>query len=285
MANSANMSGKTVVVTGANSGIGKVTALELAKMGADVVMISRDRTRGEEALADVKRESGSSNVRLFLADLSSQADIRRVAAELLEALPRIDVLVNNAGLILGERKLSADGLELTFATNHLGYFLLTHLLLDRLKASGPARIVNVASEAHRAGKVDLDDLQSERGFSQIGVYGMTKLCNILFTYELARRLEGSGVTANCLHPGAIATGFGQSGNAFMRFVMKLGKPFILTPEKGARTQIYLASSPEVEGVSGKYFDRCKPRKSNAQSYDVTVAKKLWEASERLCGIS
>ncbi len=280
-----NMSGKTVLVTGASSGIGKVTAIEIAKMGATVGIVCRDKGRGEQALQEIHAAAGNSSARLFLADLAVQKDIRRVAQELLEAYPKLHVLVNNAGLILGERKVTPDGFEATFATNHLGYFLLTHLLLERLKGSAPARIVNVASEAHRRGKIAFEDLQSERGYSQWGAYAQSKLANIEFTYELARRLEGTGVTANCLHPGVIATGFGQSGSAIMRAALSVGKFFLSTPEDGARTQIYLATSPEVEGVTGKYFDKCKPRQSNKVSYDQGDWTRLWELSAKMTGVA
>jgi NAD(P)-dependent dehydrogenase (short-subunit alcohol dehydrogenase family) len=272
------------VVTGASSGIGRATARTLARAGATVALVGRDRERGEEALAALRTKSRSDAATLFLADLSSQAEIRRLAAELLERYPAIHVLVNNAGVVNLQRTLTVDGIETVFAVNHLGYFLLTHLLLDRLRSSTPARIVNVASDAHRFGRVDLDDLGSERHYRTMRVYGASKLANILFTYELARRLEGAGVTVNCLHPGAVATRLGQNNGRVATLLTKALKPFFRTPEQGAATSIYLASSPAVEGVSGKYFVNCRERRSSRATYDTELARRLWAASARLTGI-
>jgi len=279
------MKGKICLVTGASSGIGKMTALGLARMGATVIALCRDKGRGEAAVADIKAKSGSDAVSLELCDLASQRGIRSFAADFKSRNERLDVLVNNAGLIIGERTLTEDGIEATFALNHLGYFLLTHLLLDLLEKSAPARIVNVASEAQRAGHINFDDLGGERGYSPMRAYCQSKLANILFTYELAKRLEGKGVTVNCLHPGAVATNFGQSGTGFFRFLMKLGKPFLLTDAQGAETSIYLASAPEVERTTGKYFAKKRELRSSKESYDPEVTRRLWEVSEKLTGIA
>src|SRR5688572_5947611 len=244
------MKGKICLVTGANAGIGKVTALELAKMGATVVIVCRDKNRGEEALKEIKEKSKNDSVELLLADLSSQQEIHKLAEEFKSKYNRLDVLVNNAGVIFGERRITADGIENTFALNHLGYFLLAHLLLDVLKASAPSRIINVSSEGHRMGNIKYDDINREKGYSSLQVYGQTKLDNVIFTYELAKRLEGTGVTVNCLHPGGVATNFGSGNNTIFGFLVKLVRPFLITAEKGAETSVYLASSPQVEGVTG-----------------------------------
>ena len=277
--------GKVCVVTGASSGIGKVTARELARQGAKVVVVARDRQRCETALAHIREAASGADVSIALCDFASQRSIRRLAAELCTEHPAIHVLVNNAGGVLGERRLTEDGIEATFAVNHLGYFLLTELLLDRLRSSAPARIVNVASEAHRRGHLDWEDLSAARRFDSFRAYGTSKLSNIAFTFELARRLEGSGVTANAMHPGVVATNFGASGGTLIRFAVKLARPFFRTEEKGADTAVWLASSPEVEGITGKYFmDRHEARPSREAS-DPEVARKLWEVSERLVAAS
>ena len=281
MAPSGSMSGKVVLITGATQGIGKESAAALASMGASVVMVGRDRERSEAALADVKARSRSDSVELLLADLSSMAEVRRLAADFKARHDRLHVLLNNAGAINATRKQSPDGLEMTFAVNHLAYFLLTDLLLPVLKASAPSRIVNVASDAHRGLSLDFADLQTEKRYFSFAAYGRSKLANILFTYELARRLEGTGVTANALHPGVIASGFGKNDKGWFALGAKLMAPFLITPEKGARTSVYLASSPEVEGVNGQYFKRSKPIKSSRQSYDEAAQKKLWEVTERI----
>ncbi len=281
------MQGKTVLVTGANQGIGKATAVALARKGAHVVIVARNADKGRVALAEVQAASGAGGDRpaeLIVADLSSQEQVRRAAAEFKARHDRLDVLVNNAGVFVPERRTTVDGLEETFALNHLGYFLLTQELLGVLRASGPARIVNVSSEAHRHATMGWDDLQFERRrYRAMKAYGQSKLANLLFTYELARRLEGTGVTANALHPGVIATGFGQTYGGAMSVLVKIARPFLLTPEQGAQTTIYLASSPEVAGVTGKYFVRCKPARSNGVSYDVQAQRKLWALSEQLVG--
>lgn len=279
------MKGKTVIVTGANAGIGKATASELASKGAKVTMVCRDRTRGEEALRDVRSKSGG-DVDLMLCDFASLDSIRSFAAAFKASHDRLDVLVNNAGTINGERRKTADGFEMTFGVNHLGYFLLTNLLLDLLQKSAPARIVNVASDVHRQGKLDWDDLQYERRpYAQFRVYCDSKLCNVLFTAELARRLQGTGVTANSLHPGVVATNFGSAGSPFFRFLTKLGGPFLLSPEKGARTSIHLASSPDVEGVTGKYFAKSREVKPSAAAMDAEAARRLWDLSAKMVGLT
>jgi NAD(P)-dependent dehydrogenase (short-subunit alcohol dehydrogenase family) len=275
-----DMSGKVCVVTGANSGIGKETAEGLARMGATVVMVCRDPERGRAALESIKARSGNQSIELMICDFASLAQIRKLAEEFKQKHDRLDVLVNNAGLVLTRRTVTEDGLETTFAVNHLGYFLLTNLLLDMIKRSAPSRIVNVASTAHHSGTIDFNDLQGERSYGAMRAYGQSKLANILFTYELARRLEGSGVSVNCLHPGVIGT------NIF-RSVPGLGamaKLFLKSPKKGAETSIYLATSPEVAEVTGKYFDDKRAVRSSRESYDEAVAQRLWQLSEQLTGL-
>ena len=284
-----DMSGKTVLVTGANQGIGLETAVSLARMGANVTMTSRDAAKGEAALAEVKSRSGNNNVELMLADFGSLDSTRKLAAAFQAKHNRLDVLVNNAGAIQMSRSETADGFETTFGVNHLGYFLLTSLLLDLLKASAPARIVNVASRAHlRTPGMNFDDLNSRQKFSGMGAYAQSKFANVLFTYELARRLEGSGVTANALHPGVVRTGFGKNNAGLIRVAFQalqlIGRPWFLSPEQGAQTSIYLASSPEVEGVSGKYFADCREEPSSPASRDEEAQRRLWEMSEQMVGL-
>src|SRR5512138_2861292 len=245
--------GKHVVVTGASSGIGLHTATGLARLGASVALVARDRARGEAALAATRAASAGGVPSLFLADLASLAQVRRLADALLAALPRIDVLVNNAGAMHARRKESPDGHELTLAVNHLAPFLLTTLLVPRLRASAPARVVTVSSEAHRMGPLDLDDLEARRGYSAMKVYGRSKLANVLFASELARREAGTGVASNSLHPGVVATGFGKNDPGWFRVLVTLGRPFLASPRKGARTSIHVAASPDLAGVTGKYF--------------------------------
>ena len=281
----ADMGGRTVVVTGGNSGIGWATAIALAGAGARVLITARDSGRGAAAVEDIRRRSGSDAVELVVFDLGSLASVRAGAAEILARCDRLDVLVNNAGIVLTERRESADGLEATFAVNHLGPFLLTDLLRDRLVASAPARVVNVASTAHKGARrgLDFDDLQTERRYSGMAVYSKSKLANILFTTELARRLAGTGVTANCVHPGTVATGYGRDGDAtgFLAFGLKVIKPFVLTPEQGARTSVYVASSPDVADVTGRYFVKCRARTPSKAARDEAAAARLWEVSEKL----
>src|SRR5436190_9141684 len=281
-----SMQGKVCLVTGANSGIGKATALGLAQMGATVIMISRDQAKGEEAQHEIKEKSGNDAVQLMLADLSSQASIRQLAENFQQHHQQLHVLINNAGGVNLRRRESVDGLEMTFAVNYLAPFLLTNLLLDKLKASAPARIVNVSSESHQSGYIKIDDLQLEKGYRFMRAYGQSKLALVLFTYELARRLQGTGVTANCLHPGFVATNIGQNGvGSIGRSIVKLIFSRLgISPEEGAKTSIYLASSPEIEGVTGKYFAKSIPVRSAPISYDETLQRQLWDESVKLVNL-
>ncbi len=273
------MAGQTVLVTGGTGGIGKATATGLAAMGARVGITGRDAARTRAAAVDVATASGNPAVDPFAADMSSQAEVRRLADQVLAAYPRLDVLVNNAGGFWATRRLTADGLEHTFAVNHLAPFLLTGLLLDRLKASAPARIVTVSSGAHNTGKLDVADLQGERGYSGQQAYSQSKLANIMFTYELARRLAGTGVTATALHPGVVRTGFAAEDPPPMwKIFLPAIRPFLRSPGQGAATSIYLACSPQVEGVTGSYFVGCKPKASSRSSYDTGAAARLWQIS-------
>lgn len=278
------VSGKVCTVTGASSGIGKATAMGLAQMGATVVMICRTRERGERAQTEIVSRTGNLNVELLLADLSSQRAIRAVAEELKRKHSRLDVLVNNAGGIFSPRSLSEDGIEYTFAVNHLAYFLLTRLLLDRLKESGPSRIVNVSSDAHTTGHINFDDLEGKRRYFAQRAYSQSKLANLLFTYELSRRLQGGAVTVNAVHPGAVRTNFGSTASTPFRIIVKVAGPFMRSPEKGAETVIYLASSKDVEGITGKYFYDKKEARSTTESHDLNVARRLWEVSEQMTRI-
>ncbi len=279
------MDGRTVVVTGGNSGVGKATATALAAAGAHTVITARSRARGDEAVADIRRASGSQHVDLVVFDLADLASVGEGAATLLDRYQHIHVLINNAGLVLSDRAVTKDGFEATFAINHLGPFHLTQLLTDRLLASAPARVVNVASTAHRSARlgVGFGDLQSEQHYRGMQVYGRSKLANILFTNELARRLPADRVTANSLHPGTVATGYARDGDAsgFLAFGVKVIKPFIRSPEQGARTSVYLASSPEVAGVTGRYFVSCRPRTPSAAARDEDAAGLLWSVSEEM----
>jgi NAD(P)-dependent dehydrogenase (short-subunit alcohol dehydrogenase family) len=264
-------------------GIGKETALGLARRGAHVAIVGRDADRTRAAAEWIGREAGTKEVAFLLADLSSLTEVRGLAREFKARYPRLDVLVNNAGAIFTRRETSVDGFERTWALNHLSYFLLTQELLDLLKASAPARIVNVASTMHTGGVIDFDDLQGEKRYGGIRAYSQSKLANVLFTYALARRLEGSGVTANCLHPGGVATGFGQNRPGALKLLLRLARPFLITPEQGAATSIHLASSPQLEGASGQYFAKCKPARSSAASHDETLQERLWALSLRQVG--
>lgn len=280
------MKGKVCIVTGASSGIGLETAVGLAARGARLVLPCRSAERGEAARRTIRQRTGRDDVSLIGCDLASQAGIRRAAAEILAAEPRIDVLVNNAGIVNLRREVTADGIEAVFAVNHLAYFLLTNLLLDRLRASGAARIVNVASDAHRFRGFDLGDLQFEhRRFGWAAAYGQSKLCNILFTRELAQRLEGSGVTANSLHPGAVATRLAQNNGGWAVALTRLLRPFFRSAEKGAETPLYLATSKEVEGVTGRYFSDCREARPSREAEDDAAARRLWEISLRLTGLA
>jgi retinol dehydrogenase-14 len=275
------MGGKTVLITGGTSGIGKASAVALAAMGANVVIVGRNPDRGEAALRDIKAQSHSDSVELMLADLSVQDEVRRMADEFLRRHDRLDVLANNAGLVQSRRTETADGMETTLATNHLAPFLLTNLLLHRLKESVPSRVITVSSEAERMGNIDFDDIQSRQKYRGFPVYGMTKLANIMFTNELAERLKGTSVTANCLHPGAVGTNFGKNNAGPMALFFRLAKPFMRTPERGADTLIWLASSADVDGVSGKYFSDRKEIEAKEIAYDPSARRRLWEISEEL----
>jgi NAD(P)-dependent dehydrogenase (short-subunit alcohol dehydrogenase family) len=278
------MQGKVVVVTGATSGIGEVAAQRLADMGARIVLVARDKTRGEAALARLRRDDTGRSHSVHYGDLSRISEMKRLALEIAAAEPRIDVLINNAGAMFGSRHVTEDNLELTFAINHMAYFVLTRGLRERLLGSSPARIINTASGAHKGRVLDLEDLQSTKGYSAVDVYGRSKLCNILFTRELARRWAGQGVTANCLHPGFVATRFGDGSGAFLSRAVRVAKIFAISPEKGAETIVYLASSPDVASISGEYFHQCRPATPTAQARDDTTAARLWIESAKLAGI-
>ena len=276
------MQGKVCLVTGCSSGIGKVTARELAKMGATVVMVCRNRVRGEEIQAEITQISRNTQVDLIVADLSDLSQVRRAASEFLQKYAQLHVLIHNAGAIHGERKVTPDGLEETFASNYLAPFLLTNLLLEVLKASAPARIINVSSSGHTSGRIDFTDLQGARRYSFMNAYTQSKLAQLYFTYELAERLKGTGVTVNALHPGLVTSNF-NSGTKGMAHVIGEVVYFFsgISVEKGAQTTLYLATSAEVEKVSGKYFSDCKPISSSKLSYDVTIRRRLWNVSEEL----
>ncbi|MGA7540020.1 MAG: SDR family NAD(P)-dependent oxidoreductase [Steroidobacteraceae bacterium] len=277
------MQGKTVVITGATSGIGAVAARRLAEQGARIVIVARDRQRAQQTLRALHAANPAAAHSAHIADLSRLRDMKQVAAEIAAAESRIDVLINNAGTILARNQLTEDGLEVMFATNHMSYFVITHLLLERLRAvGGGARIVCTASAAHQRGKLDLEHLQNQKGSTG---YGTTKLCNILFTRELARRIGASGVTANCLHPGFVATRFGDSAGGPIRVGLAIAKwLFARSPQEGAKTIVYLASSPEVEGQSGGYYSDCAPAVPSAQAQSDENARRLWELSARIAEI-
>ncbi len=278
---------RTCLVTGASSGIGLETAAGLAGRGARVVLLCRNRERAEAAQAEIRARTGSDQIEVLLADLAVQAEIRRAAEQILERCPALHVLVNNAGVFQLQRTTTPDGYESSFAVNHLAYFLLTRLLLERLVATPGARIVSVASEAHRfAGGLDFDDLQSERQYWSWRVYGRSKLCNILFNAELARRLEGTGVTANCCHPGGVATGLGSGAPAWVeRPVRALTRLFLLSPERGASTSLYLATDPAVASVTGRYFANEREKTPSADARNPALAARLWRVSEELTGLA
>lgn len=284
MSESVDMKGKVCIVTGANSGIGLETAAGLASMGATVVMACRNPDTGQRALDEVRERTGSDALHLLQLDLTSQQSIREFANSFMQQFDRLDVLINNAAVVPVKRRETADGHEMQFGVNHLGPFLLTNLLLDRLKASAPSRIVNVASVVHYKAELDLDELQSTKDYSAITVYGQTKLENVLFTYELARRFEGTGVTANCLHPGVVRTGITRDMPFFLQPLVKLAGLFMLSPSKGAATSLHVATSPELEGVTGKYFRECRESRSSPLSHDEEMAKKLWAVSAELTGL-
>jgi NAD(P)-dependent dehydrogenase (short-subunit alcohol dehydrogenase family) len=276
---------KTILVTGATSGIGLVTAQTLAAMGATLVLVGRNPEKVKQTVDQIRGQSVPGQVEGMVADLSVQADIRRLSEEFHQRYATLDVLVNNAGALFIMRKVSTDGFEMTFALNHLNYFLLTHLLMDRLQAAPKARIVNVSSAAHVGAVLNFNDLQNEHGYTSWKAYGQSKLDNIYFTYELARKLgPGSPITVNALHPGLVATNFGRSNGGIFNPIMRLVQMRAISPEQGAQTSIYLASAPEVEGVTGQYFDKSKAVRSSPASYDEEAASHLWELSLEYTGL-
>ena len=277
------MTGKTVLVTGGTGGIGLATAAGLAGLGARVGIVGRDQQRADAAAERLRRAAGEVDV--FTADVASQRQVRRLAEQVLAAYPRLDVLVNNVGGYWATRHETDDGLERTFAVNHLAPFLLTNLLLDRLRSSAPARVVTVSSGAQSMGRIDFDDLMGDRSYNGQRAYNQSKLANVMFTFELARRLEGTGVTATVLHPGVVRTSFGQEDSGrWMRLMLPVARPFMKSPEEGAATSIHLASSPSVEGVTGQYFASSRPREASRASYDTGAAARLWEVSAELVDI-
>ncbi len=281
------MNNKICLVTGATAGIGLVTARELARTGATVVGVGRNPDKSAAVAQHIREQTGNPNVEFLLADLSAQKDVRALAQEFRQRYARLDVLVNNAGAVYLNRQESADGLELTFALNHLSYFLLTNLLLDMLKASAPARIVNVSSRAHiRTAGLNFDDLQTRRGYMAMDVYGKSKLCNVLFTNELARRLASANVTVNALHPGLVATNFFLNNGWLGQLARPILNLISISPDDGAKTTLYLATSPQVEGVTGKYFDdQQREAPSSKASYDQAAQLRLWQVSEQLTGLT
>jgi len=279
------MAGRTVLVTGGTAGIGRATALGLATMGAHLAITGRDQERTEGAAREI-RAAGGGQVDVFVADLSSQSEVRRLAEEVLQSLSRIDVLVNNVGGYWNTRHVTADGLEHTFALNHLAPFLITNLLLDRLKQSAPARVVTVSSNAQAMGRIDFDDLHGERSYSGARAYDQSKLANVLFTYELARRLPATSVTANALHPGVVSTSFGaEDPGRVQRLLVPFIRPFMKAPAQGAATSIHVASAPGLELVTGRYFAKGKPKRSSKRSYDEAAAARLWQVSADLVGLT
>jgi NAD(P)-dependent dehydrogenase (short-subunit alcohol dehydrogenase family) len=280
----AGLVGKICVVTGATNGIGKVTALELAKMGATVIVVGRNPQKTDIVVKAIQQVSGNSSVEAMIADLSAQAQVRDLAAAIQRECDHLDVLVNNAGALYLYREESVDGIEMTWALNHLSYFLLTNLLLDSLQRAPAARIVNVSSNVHMSGSIHFNDLQFTRNRMMMAAYPQSKLANMMFTYELARRLKDTQITANAVHPGVVGTGFAGNNGILVKFAVTLATPFMLSPERGARTSIYLASSPEVENVTGKYFVNCKARRSSRASYDEEAQRKLWRISEEMVGL-
>jgi retinol dehydrogenase-14 len=278
------MTGKTVLITGGTGGIGRATAIGLASVGARVGIVGRDYRRTQSAAAAIQQQTAGRRTDVFVADMSAQAEVRRLAQEVLAVYPHLDVLINNVGGSWATRHVTADGLERTFALNHLAPFLLTNLLLDRLKVSAPARVVTVSSNAHRTGRIDFDDLQGVRRYSG-RAYSQSKLANVLFSYELARRLNGCGVTANALHPGVAATAFGAEDPVkAITPLVRMARPFLKTPAQAAATSIHLASAPELQSVTGRYFADRRPKRSSRRSYDQAVAARLWQVSAELVGL-
>ena len=283
MATSHTMQGKICLVTGATSGMGKETALGLARMGATVVLVARDQNKGKQAQHEITRQSGNEQVDLLLADLSSQQEVRKLADEFKAKYQQLHVLVNNAGAVFTKRQTTVDGLEMTFALDHLAYFLLTNLLLDTIKASAPARIINISSQAQGVGKINFDDLQGEKSYGLFGftAYGQAKLANVMFTYELARRLQGTGVTVNAVGPGPVSTNFGVSNGGIFGTIAKFATRSAKTPIDAAKTAIRLASAPEMQNATGKFFYEEREIHSSKLSHNVATQKRLWEVSEEL----
>jgi NAD(P)-dependent dehydrogenase (short-subunit alcohol dehydrogenase family) len=277
------MKGKICMITGANSGIGKATALGLARLGATLVLVCRNQARAEKAIEEIKEETGNESIDLILADLSSQKDIHNLVSEFKKRYNSLDVLINNAGVNLSKRTLTNDGIETTFAVNYLAYFMLCNLLLDTLKKSGPARIVNVASSV-QAKSIDFDDLNRDKHYAQMKAYSESKLAVVLFTYEFANKINGTGVSVNCLHPGYVKTKMIRNFRPFVKYFYHLIGLFMRSPKSGAKTSIYLASTTEIDGASGKYFKKKKETKSASLSYDDTVAKQLWDVSVKLTNV-
>jgi len=275
------MNGKVCLVTGGNSGIGKEAALGLARLGATVVIVARDRNKGEAAVSEIRQATGNQNVNLIVADLSSMRSVRDLASTFLGGYPSLHVLINNAGTYLPKRFTTADGYEAVFATNHLGHFLLTSLLLDLLKSSAPSRIINVTSDAHRGAEIDFEDLMQEKKYSAFKAYHQSKLANVLFTYQLSKLLEGTGVTVNCLHPGVVRTGFGKDMGGLFSISVKLAGPFMMRPVRAAQALVYMASAPELEKVTGKHFSKGKEKESSRESHNMGAAERLWQVSEEL----
>ena len=282
--NSIDLNGKVCLITGGTGGIGRITAQALAASGAVVVIVARSQPKAEMVVKAIWEKTANPQVDYLICDLSVQADVRQVAHDFRSRYGRLDVLINNAGQFFIKHEMSQDGSEMTFALNHLAYVLLTNLLLDLLVASAPARIINVSSMAHVGSRLNLNNLQNERGYNGWKAYGQSKLANLYFTYELARRFQGTGVTANALHPGFVATNFGKSNGGLFIPIFKLAQLVAITPEQGAETSIYLATSPEVAGVTGKYFIKCKAAPSSRASYDEETARRLWEISEEMTGL-
>ena len=280
-----SLKGNVCMVTGATSGIGVVTAKALAQEGATVIVVGRNKEKSFSVVDQIKKKTGNPNVQYMLADLSVQKEVRQLAEDFTGKFKRLDILVNNAGAIFNKRIETVDGLEMTFALNHLGYFLLTNLLLGTIKASAPSRIINVSSDAHKGAKINFDDIQGTKKYGVMRAYGQSKLANILFTYELARKLEGSGVTSNALHPGFVASSFGSNMSGAFRLLIRFFQLFALSSEKGAETSIYLATSLDVANTTGKYFVKKKEVSTSVVSYDNKVAEKLWKVSEELTNLS
>jgi retinol dehydrogenase 12 len=278
------LEGKVCVITGATSGIGQVAAERLAQMGLRLVLVARDEKRGAATLARLRAAGPATAHRIHYADLSRIAEMKRVAAEIAAAEPRIDLLINNAGALFSSRQLSADGLEMHFAVNHMAYAVLTDGLAERLFAAAPARVVSTASGAHYGARLDLGDLQTEKGYNGVLAYQRSKLYNVMWTRELARRWAGKGVTANCLHPGFVATRYGDNSGGLLSVGVRIAKLFAISPEKGARTLIYLATSPEVADISGGYFAKCRLTKPSHDAEDDAAARRLWDVTARLAGI-